>query len=299
MSRSTLTYWAASKYWQLTNRVEKNRQMFYNGAHGLRIVTFHGTNTHEFAQFEQIAQWCISHFDMATPQDADAMFAGQPYKHHHDQLLFTFDDGWQSNYKAAKWLHDRGICATFFIVPSLIDRSVSEFESYHKANGIDPYFKTTDDPSIRHEDGLTKAQVREMLDMGHRIGAHNYSHRNLGKLDDPQDIAYEIDRSVDEVSQLIGKPCQDFAIAFGQPHNLSNEACEHLLSKNLRTYLCFRGLNIPGHTCKFLLRHGFEFGHPTTFTQQAILGGVDQTVRSQHMEMIRRAGKLPLNDETS
>ena len=34
-------------------------------------------------------------------------------------------------------------------------------------------------------------------------------------------------------------------------------------------------------------------------SQQAILGGVDQTVRSQHMEMIRRAGKLPLNDETS
>ncbi|HAI11924.1 MAG TPA: hypothetical protein DCM28_09485 [Phycisphaerales bacterium] len=298
MSRNNLTYWAASKYWQLTNRTDKNRHQFYAGAKGLRIVTFHGTRPAEFADFQTIAQWCIDNFDIATPEDADALFAGEAYNADHDKLLITFDDGWQSNYQAAKWLAERGIKAIFFIVPSLINRTVAEFEAYHKANGITPYFTIKPDQPNDHENGLTRKQLDSMMQMGHRIAAHNYAHRNLGQLHDHDELVYEIDRSIDAVSQITGQPCLDFAVAFGQPHNLSMEACEYLRQKNLRTYMCFRGLNVPDQTCRFMLRHGFEYSHPKSFTRQAIHGGVDHTVRAQHMDMIRRAGTLSLASQT-
>lgn len=294
MTRSNLTYWAASKYWQYTHRIEKNRQQFYKGAHGLRIVTFHGTNAHEFDRFTRIVQWCIDHFEIATPEDADALFAGKAYDDDRDRLLITFDDGWQSNFQAAKWLAKRGVQAIFFIVPSLIDRTVKQYEAFHRDNGIEPYFKAKQDQADEQDRGLTSEQLQAMIGMGHRIAAHNFSHRNLGQLHKQDDLVYEIDRAVDAVSEITGQPCSDFAVAFGQPHNLSKQACEHLLNLNLRTYLCFRGLNVPGRTCRLMLRHGFEYGHPNAFTQQAISGGVDHTVRAQHMDMIQRAGKLPL-----
>lgn len=95
---------------------------------------------------------------------------------------------------------------------------------------------------------LSRSQVLEIAAMGHRLGAHNDAHRDLSKLHDPEALSYEIDSAIEQVADLTGSPCEDFAIAFGQPSHLSVEATRHLLRRCRRVYSCVRGLNVPGRT---------------------------------------------------
>jgi peptidoglycan/xylan/chitin deacetylase (PgdA/CDA1 family) len=141
--------------------------------------------------------------------------------------------------------------------------------------------------------GLSTGQVREMKSMGHRIAAHNFSHRDLGQLHDAEAIRYEVDNALEAVGELTGERCDDFAISFGQPENVSEEAVAHLRSRCRRVYACHRGLNVPGRTPRFLLRHAYWAEHPLTFTRVCLEGGGDHQVADRATWMARRVGLLP------
>lgn len=128
--------------------------------------------------------------------------------------------------------------------------------------------------------------------MGHRVAAHNYAHRDLGHLTLREDLEYEIQRSVDEISELTQKKCRDFAVGFGQPENLSIEAEEFLRECGQRVFMCFRGLNLPGRTTSFLMRHDVARWHPLVFLKAALACAGDHTVAERKAEMLRRTSPL-------
>jgi hypothetical protein len=132
-----------------------------------------------------------------------------------------------------------------------------------------------------------------MIAMGHRIAAHNYGHRDLGELHAVKDLEYEIDRAIAGVAELTGAPCLDFAIAYGQPENLSEEARAHLVERCPRIYACHRGLNVPGRTPRFLLRHDCRSDHPDAFTRVCMVGGGDHHLADRAALVAARAGLLP------
>jgi len=225
---------------------------------------------------------------MASPADADSIVAGR-WPHSADKVLITFDDGWESNFEAAKWLAEIGVSAIFFIVPSLISRTREEYVRFHER-----YKVRADVPqSAAGSRGLSLNQLREMMAMGHRIGAHNFAHRDLGRLHTLADIRYEVDNATEMLSEVTGTKCGDFAIAFGQPENVSDEAATYLLERFPRVYSCHRGLNVPGKTPRFLLRDACEPDHPTAFTQICIEGGADRHLAERARLMARRVGVLP------
>lgn len=293
-TRDTLARWGAAQWWRASGRVARDRAELYGGATGLRVVTFHETVAGELDQVRRIVEWCGSRFSMATPEEADALFEGRWREGPVDRLLVTFDDGLSSNYDAARWLSSVGVRAIFFVVPSLVGRTMAEFLRYHEGFGVRAH------PPLATADtrGLSQSQVREMLAMGHRIAAHNFAHRDLGLLHDPAELRYEISNAVEGVAELTGAECRDFAIGFGQPENLSQEAAAHLLEHGLRVYACHRGLNAPGRTPRFLLRHAVEPDHPFTFTKICLEGGADRRLADRAQEMIRRVGLLPATRET-
>jgi peptidoglycan/xylan/chitin deacetylase (PgdA/CDA1 family) len=281
--------WALAQWWLASGRAEKDRQELYGGSRGLRVVTFHETRDEELGQVKQIVAWCRQHFQMATPADADEVFAGRWRPGSRDTVLLTFDDGLSSNFQAAVWLASLGIQAIFFVVPSLIDRSVDEYLRHHDGFGVKAYPPYAA-PGAR---GLSTAQVREMMAMGHRIGAHNFAHRDLGRLHTGAELKYEITQALEGVGALTGQRCLDFAFGFGQPENLSDEAADYLLANCPRVYACHRGLNVPGITPRFLLRHAVEPKHPFAFTRACLAGGADRRLASRAREMVRRVGALP------
>ena len=129
--------------------------------------------------------------------------------------------------------------------------------------------------------------------MGHRVAAHNFAHRDLGALHDAASLGYEIDRALDWIGELTGRACLDFAIGFGQPENVSPEAAAWLLERCPRVFACHRGLNVPGQTPRFALRHAFEPWHPFAFTRVCLEGGADRRQAAKAQEMVGRVGTLP------
>lgn len=281
--------WAVAHWWRASLRVRRDRDELYGGATGLRIVTFHETRPDELDQVKRIVDWCRDRFPMATAADADDLFAGRWRDGPVDRVLVTFDDGLASNYEAAAWLERVGVAAAFFVVPSLVDRTMAEYLRFHERRGVRAHAPL----SAPGASGLASAQVREMRAMGHRIGAHNFAHRDLGRLHTPDDLRYEIANALEGVAELTGAACEDFAIGFGQPENLSSEAAAYLLASCPRVYACHRGLNVPGRTPRFLLRHAFSPSHPVAFTRLCLEGGADRRLAGRAREMVRRVGALP------
>ncbi len=287
-----LERWAAAHWWRASGRATRDRDQLYGGAHGLRIVCFHETLPEELRQVKRVVDFWRARFAMAAPAEADELFEGRWRDTRVDRMLITFDDGLSSNHEAAKWLAEIGISAIFFVVPSLVDRTIGEYLRYHERYGVSAHTPLSA-PDAR---GLSASQVREILAMGHRVAAHNFAHRDLGRLHDPDSIRYEIGNAIDSVAELTGRECRDFAIGFGQPENLSDEATAYLREKCPRVYACHRGLNVPGRTPRFLLRHAFDPDHPMAFTRLCLEGGADRHLAGRAQEMVRRVGVLPPAD---
>jgi peptidoglycan/xylan/chitin deacetylase (PgdA/CDA1 family) len=285
--------WAGAQWWRASNRVASDRTLLYGGATGLRAVTFHETAPDQLERFKRVVEWCRGRFELATPADADDLFEGRWRPGRVDQMLVTFDDGLASNYAAARWLADQGVQAIFFIVPSLVDRTMAEYLRYHAERGVQAHVPL----AVSDTGGLRASQVREMAAMGHRIGAHNFAHRDLGRLHSPSEIRYEVDDAIEMVGALTSRACRDFAIGFGQPENLSDEAVAHLLERCPHVFACHRGLNVPGKTPRFVLRHAFEAEHPEAFTRICLEGGADRRLADRAGEMVRRVGVLPAGPE--
>lgn len=282
--------WVAAQWWKASGRLSKDREELYGGATGLRAITFHETRDNELAKMREVVEWCLDAFPMATPEQAAGLFDGTFRPGPLDRMLITFDDGLSSNYEAAAWLERKGVRAIFFVVPSLLDRSMEEYVQYHETRGRKAH-RPMSAPGAR---GLSRTQVKEIAAMGHLIGAHNYAHRDLGKISDADDLRYEIDQSIEAVEELTGAPCHDFAIGFGQPRNVSDEAARHLIARCPRVYACHRGLNAPGITPRFALRHAYEPAyHPMAFTQVCLSGGGDRLQAPAIRTMLRRVGTLP------
>jgi hypothetical protein len=286
--------WVLAELWKTSGRVQRDRDLLYGGRSGLRILTFHETLGDDLKRFQRTVEWCRSRFVMATPEDADEIAAGR-WPHDTDRILVTFDDGWESNFEAARWLAGIGVSAIFFVVPSLIGRDGDEYFRFHAQNRVSPNLPQGS-PGAR---GLSLAQLREMRAMGHRIGAHNFGHRDLMSLHALPDIRYEVDNALEAVTEILGAPCNDFAIAYGMPHNVSDEAIVHLQglqARGTRIYSCHRGLNVPGKTPSFLLRHECSPIHPTNFTRICVEGGGDRRLGEAARLMVRRVGVLPVAD---
>jgi hypothetical protein len=279
--------WAVAQCWRLQRRARTSREELYRRATGMRILAFHQTRKDYLPKFKQIVDWCRGRYPMASPRDADALFEGSFTAGPTDKVLLTFDDGFESNYIAAEWLARLGISANFFVVPSLLDRSVDEYSEYHRRNGVSAFIMG------RGERGLSRSQITEMVAMGHRIGAHNYAHRDLGALHSPEDLRYEITNSLEQVGEIVGGPCRDYAIAFGQPSNVSDAAIAYLSATCPNVYCCFRGLNVPGLTPRFALRHGCVERHPMSFTQLCVEGGGDHNLADRAQKLAARVGLLP------
>lgn len=281
--------WLGAQWWRASGSVARDRAALYQGATGLRAVCFHETAERDLDRIRRVVDWCRERFEMATPADADDLFEGRWRPSGRDRMLITFDDGLASNHQAAAWLAEVGVQAIFFVVPSLVDRTMAEYLRHHEARGVRAH------PPLAASDtrGLSSSQVLEMMAMGHRIGAHNHAHRDLGRLHAPEELRYEIDGAIEGVEALTSRPCRDFAIGFGQPENLSVEAERHLLARCPHVYACHRGLNVPGLTPRFVLRHAFYAEHPLAFTRACLEGGADRRLADRAREMLRRVGPLP------
>ena len=248
-----------------------NRESLYGGHHGLRIATFHETPNASFDRFQRIVVALSKRWEMSAPDEIDQSFDG---RQEADRLMLTFDDGFESNYAAGRWLAEQGIRAIFFIVPEFVGRSVNEMQIALRERGV--VAKPIHDDGNRR--GMSRTQLNELMNMGHLIAAHNMCHRDFGNLHSELDLDVAIDEVLDTISDWTGERCMDFAFAWGRDRNMTLMAANRLIKHGVRVYSSIRGLNVAGLTGPVIWRNAVQVSEPLPFILAGIQGGMDHRV---------------------
>ena len=86
-----------------------------------------------------------------------------------------------------------------------------------------------------------------MAAAGIEIGAHTYTHPNLGKMNDRRALEYEVITAGEDLQRLIGRPVRYFAFPFGQHADLNREAFELARQAGYEAVCsAYGGYNFPG-----------------------------------------------------
>lgn len=267
-----------------TARPQRNRRR-YGPRRGIRVLALHAEDTHPLDRFRRWVEWCAEQMPLASPDALDDGVHGDS-----DALLFTMDDGDARTYRAVEWMASVGIHIIYFVVPSYIGRTATEYLAFHRCRGVQA-FNIASGPDRSVARGFERSELLEIERMGHRIGAHNDAHRSLGRLGS-SDAAYEIDGAIDGLSELLQHPVDDFAWAFGTMASMTPGALAMIRRRCRRVYSCVRGLNVPHVTPRVILRDIVSLDVPAIFTRARLHCGFDHRDERGRRELIRLTGRL-------
>jgi len=178
------------------------------------IVAVHETPRPLEAQFRQQLEWVSRHFTI-TSLEAFVKLWEHPSVSEAPKpsVLFTFDDGRESNYTiAAPLLESFGGRGVFFIVPAFAECAVDEALAFYRSR-INPDSRPGDE---KWEDWrpMNPGQVADLAARGHAIGSHTLTHRRLVGLSLDQ-LEQEIGGGARKLAEWTKKPVDAFAWTFG------------------------------------------------------------------------------------
>ena|SRR5271170_5489361 len=189
-------------------------QELKHGSHAL-VVAMHETPSSLQAQFREQLEFASQHFTIACLEEFAKLWARNPESEPTSKplLLFTFDDGRESNYSvAAPLLESFGGRGVFFVVPAFAECAATEQALSFYRTRINPDSKPGDE---KWEDWkpMSPAQVADLADRGHAIGNHTLTHERLIGLSSDR-LESEIGDSARKLASWTGKPVDAFAWTF-------------------------------------------------------------------------------------
>jgi peptidoglycan/xylan/chitin deacetylase (PgdA/CDA1 family) len=191
-------------------------QGFNRQTRGL-VVGMHETPASLEAQFREQLEWVAKHFTIRSLEGFAKLWSRQPETETNTKppVLFTFDDGRESNYTiAAPLLESYGARGVFFVVPAFAECSEDEDEGL-------TFYRTRINPDSRPGDErwedwkpMNPSQIAELAARGHAIGNHTLTHQRLAGL--PEDaLEREIGDSARKLASWTKQPVDAFAWTFG------------------------------------------------------------------------------------
>ncbi len=192
---------------ELALRVQKLK------ASGL-VVGVHETPDSLESKFRDQLKWASQHFTITTLEMFAKLWDDPPLQiNSKPLLLFTFDDGRESNYAvAAPLLESFGGRGVFFVVPAFAECAAGQALSFYRTN-INPDSRPGDE---QWEDWkpMNPAQIADLAARGHAIGNHTLTHQRLVGLS-PDKLEQEIGDSARKLALWTQKPIDAFAWTFG------------------------------------------------------------------------------------
>ena len=187
----------------------------HNGRSRGLVVGMHETPASLAQRLREQLAWISQHFTIASLEG----FAKLWEQHSASEvgckppILFTFDDGRESNYTvAAPVLESFGGRGVFFVVPAFAECGAEEALAFYRSR-INPNSRPGDE---KWEDWkpMRPAQVAELAARGHAIGNHTLTHQRLLGLS-PEALEHEIGDSARKLSSWTKRPVDAFAWTFG------------------------------------------------------------------------------------
>jgi peptidoglycan/xylan/chitin deacetylase (PgdA/CDA1 family) len=187
-----------------------------------RIVVVEMHETPDAVELRQQIEWVAEHFTIITPE----LFARAletrtgTWPGSKPAVLFTFDDGRESNYLvAAPLLESFNARGIFFVVTEFIGLQGDAAKDYYYSKiDIRKTQRTTanrgeSQPADAEDEiwmPMRPSQLADLVRRGHWVGSHTLSHARLAGIS-PADLQREIRDSADQIALWTGNPAEAFA----------------------------------------------------------------------------------------
>ncbi|MBL4699505.1 MAG: polysaccharide deacetylase family protein [Phycisphaerales bacterium] len=149
-----------------------------------------------------LVNWLKDHYQIVSYSRAVELVQRGPIEIPY--LAISFDDGFSTHVNAADVLHDLGVSACFFVCPSVIGiENDSQRESFCR-----------DQLKVDPTHFLSWAEIERMIEQGHEIGSHTFSHHDLSCIPHEQGME-EILRAQKTLMDRLGE-CKHFAWPYGR-----------------------------------------------------------------------------------
>jgi peptidoglycan/xylan/chitin deacetylase (PgdA/CDA1 family) len=180
------------------------------------VVAMHETPASLEAQLREQLEFASQHFAITSLEDFARMWDGNSESDASSKppLLFTFDDGRESNHAvAAPLLESFGGRGVFFVVPAFAESGATQKAPSFYRTRMNRNSKTGDE---QFEDWrpMNPAQIADLASRGHAIGNHTLTHQRLVGLP-PEMLEHEIGDSARQLAAWTKKPVDAFAWTFG------------------------------------------------------------------------------------
>jgi peptidoglycan/xylan/chitin deacetylase (PgdA/CDA1 family) len=180
------------------------------------VVAVHETPATLQAQFRRQLEFASQHFMIASLEGFSALWDRNPKPNTNAKplLLFTFDDGRESNYTvAAPLLESFGGRGVFFIVPGFAEHAATAQALSFYRTRMNPNSKSAG-TDVEDWKPMNPAQIADLARRGHAIGNHTLTHERLVGLPS-ETLEREIGESARLLASWTHKPIDAFAWTFG------------------------------------------------------------------------------------
>ena len=177
----------------------------------VQVVALHETLRGDAERWRRQLEWVEKRFTLISPETFFGLW--DPGRTRPDwskpAVLFTFDDGRESNYTvAAPVLESMGTRGLFFVVPQFIGLTGQEARTFYYSNidirGL---------PASKCEEQWTPMNPDQLADLvrrGHSVGNHTLSHANLSGLSTSQ-LRDEIEGGAGKITSWTQRKVEAFA----------------------------------------------------------------------------------------
>lgn len=242
-----------------------------------RILLLHGVSSAERPGLERLLASIAAGDGFITPAQALERLTRSFPPDERVPTLVTFDDGFHSNLTVAQEILPRhGVQAVFFVCPGLMDVPEADQPgavARHMFRGAKSVFDLPPAPVL-----MTWEDVGQLAGMGHSIGVHSLTHRDLSRLGTAE-LRVEIVEAGDRIAARLGRPAEWFAYPFGDIESVSAKAMGVIASHYRACRSGVRGLNRSGTDSLALLAQQVDLMAPPAYQALALEGGLDARYR--------------------
>lgn len=208
----------------------------------LRVIVYHDVTSDEFSKIEKQLIWLQKHWTFITPEQFNNYRSGK-IKLTGQNLLLTFDDGFASNFLVAQRILDHlGIKAIFFVVSEFVKQTNITHSHKFIAENIRADLLPSDMENTFQN--MSWSNLRDLLEMGHTIGAHTKTHPRLTDISTKKELTDEIVNSANILEDQLGVSISDFAFTFGDALSINDESLQISKLRFKNVYTSLRGNNI-------------------------------------------------------
>jgi peptidoglycan/xylan/chitin deacetylase (PgdA/CDA1 family) len=189
----------------------RHQRSLARGGPQVQVVAMHETLAGDSERLRRQLDWVEKRFTFISPETFFGLWDRTSVLPNWSKpaILFTFDDGRESNYTvAAPMLESMGARGLFFVVPQFIGLTARDARDFYYSN-IDIRGLARSE-SKEQWTPMNSEQLLDLVKRGHSVGNHTLSHANLSGLS-TANLRDEIEGGSEKIASWTQRTVEAFA----------------------------------------------------------------------------------------